>query len=269
VPPVNLPLSTSGRTAAEVARNAALQAGETLRRAFRDEAVDVSFKGRADVVTDVDVAVERVYRDVLAREFPGFGFIGEESDAVTGTEPYTWIVDPIDGTANFAKGIPHFATTLALLHEKRVIAGITYDPVRHDIFTATAGGGMTVNGQPGSASRATDFSGITLGFDIASDEALVVRAFDIVRSLLPLHRVRLMGSGALGLAYVAVGWLDLYFHLELKPWDVAAGLLFIQESEGDDLVCVDAVQGEPATLESGGFLAGSEELVREFIKQTV
>lgn len=264
---LELPRSATNRTTEEVAVAAVREAGATLRNAFRSEGVDVSLKGRADVVTDVDVAVERETREVLLREFPGFGFLGEESGAVKGSEPYTWIVDPIDGTANFAKGIPHFATTLAFLKDGVPILGVTYDPIRDDLFLATAGGGMTVNGQPAKASGETEMAQATVGFDIASDEALAERAFDIVRSLLPVHRARVLGSGALGLAYVAVGWFDLYFHLELKPWDVAAGLLFVQESEGDGLVCVDAV-GKSATLESGSFVAGGRVLVDQLLSRT-
>ena len=210
-------------------------------------------------MTDVDVSIEREVRALLAREFPFAGFLGEETGGSGGDSEFTWTVDPIDGTANFVRGIPHFATTIALLRDGAPVLGITYDAIRQDTFYAVAGRGLTLNGVPMKPAYATSIEEANLGFDIGPEEDLNVRAFDIIRSLLPMYRARLLGSGALGFAYAAAGIIDLYFHLALKPWDVAAGLLFIQET-GADAVSID-FDGEPATPWSGSYLVGARNLL--------
>jgi myo-inositol-1(or 4)-monophosphatase len=261
---VELPVSVSGRSAEDVARHAVLEAGEMARKAFRSALTVTSKKGRGNVVTSADVEIERHLRATLGGEFPSFGFLGEESGAAQGTSPYTWVVDPIDGTANFAGGIPHFAVTLALLRDGAPVLGYTYDPMADDLFSAVEGGDVQINGKPGAAGAKTDFEELMLGYDFPYGDPLVEKSMEIAKSLLPLHRVRVQGSAALGLAYVSVGWLDLYYHLSLKPWDVAAGLLLIQESSGG--ICVDFA-GAPATPWSTTFVAGNEALVREFLER--
>ena len=257
--PNGLPRAASGRTAEAVALEAARHAGRIHLRHFRGDSVGAREKRRADVVTDVDIAIERDLRALLRREFPSAGFLGEETGESTGDTEYVWTVDPIEGTANFARGIPHFAVTIALLRGGAPVLGITHDAVRDDTFQAAVGRGLTLNGLPMRPSYSTRIEEATIGFDIGPEEALNVRAFEIVRALLPMHRARLLGSGALGLAYAAAGLVDVYYHLALKPWDVAAGLLFIQET-GADAAAVD-FDGAPATPWSGSYLAGARVLL--------
>ena len=254
-----LPLAASGRTAEEVIREAAQYAGRIHLQYFRGDNVGAREKGRADVVTDVDIAIERDLRDLLTREFPDTGFLGEETGESPGASDFTWTVDPIDGTANFVRGIPHFATTIALLHKGAPVLGITYDAIRDDTFFAQSGKGFTLNGAPITPNYSEAIENATLGFDIGPEQDLNVRAFSIIQALLPMHRVRLLGSGALGFAYAASGLVDVYFHLALKPWDVAAGLLFIQEAS-PDATCID-FNGAPATPNSVSYLAGASHLL--------
>ncbi len=254
-----LPLAATGRTAQSVALEAAQYAGKIHLRHFRGDHLGTREKRHADIVTDVDVAIEQQLRKLFMREFPSAGFLGEETGEAKGDSDYTWTVDPIDGTANFVRGIPHFATTIALLKNGAPVLGITYDAIRDDTFYAAAGRGLTLNGVPMKPDYATSIEDANLGFDIGPEEDLNVRAFDIVRSLLPMFRVRLMGSGALGFAYAAAGLIDVYFHLALKPWDVSAGLLFIQETAAD-AVAVD-FDGAPATPWSGNYLVGARGLL--------
>ena len=140
-----LPRSRSGQTALSVCEAAARRAGELAAARFRTD-VEVSLKGRANVVTDVDLASERLILDYVGREYPDFGILSEESEPVPGAAPYTWVVDPIDGTRNFAEGIPHFCVVVAIAAGDEVVAGVTYDPVRDELFAAQKGQGRISTG---------------------------------------------------------------------------------------------------------------------------
>jgi myo-inositol-1(or 4)-monophosphatase len=254
------PRSLSGRPAAEIAEQAVREAGETLQNAFRGS-FSVDRKGRGNFVTEVDVRIEDAVVSLLQREFPDVGVVGEESGDTHGASRYSWVVDPIDGTANFANGIPHFSTTVALLGpDGDPVLGCTYDPIRDDLFTASVGDGAFVNGErmmPGTLSTISD--GV-LGMDLPYGDDLIDTSFNMIRTMLPVQRVRILGSGALGLAYVATGWFDLHFHLALKPWDVAAGLIMVREAGAE----VRDAHGLRATPESGSFVSGNETLLSEF-----
>ena len=255
----NLPVSINGQSPEIVAREAILQAGGMLRESFRLADAQVSFKGRADVVTNIDLEVEEVVRDFLLKQFPDFGFLGEELGSVSANSPYQWVVDPIDGTANFAKGIPHISTTLALTYNDKPIIGATLDPLRDHLFYAREGEGFTFNGNKVSFVPEKTFELATIGMDSGSDEELVKRTIEIALNVLPVHRIRIMGSAALAFAYVATGWYDLYLHFELKPWDVAAGLLSIRQSTAA-LDCLGP-GSEKADLFSAKYLAGNKDLI--------
>ena len=257
--PPQLPLAVSGRTAEDVIREAAAYAGRIQLEYFRGDNLGAHEKGRDDVVSDVDIAIERDLRALLTGEFPDTGFLGEETGESPGASDFMWTVDPIDGTANFVRGIPHFATTIALLHRGAPVLGITYDPIRDDTFFAQSGKGFTLNGATITPHYSETLQDATLGFDIGPEQDLNVRAFSIIQALLPMHRVRLLGSGALGFAYAAAGLVDVYFHLSLKPWDVAAGLLFIQETTAD-ATAID-FNGARATPNSVSYLAGATNLL--------
>ncbi len=257
--PDGLPLAVTGRTAQSIALEAVHLAGTVHREHFRGDHLGVREKQHADIVTDIDIAIERDLRQLLTREFPFAGFLGEETGETQGDSDYVWTVDPIDGTANFVRGIPHFAVTIALLKGGEPALGVTHDAVSNDTFYAAAGNGLTLNGAPVRPVYSATLAEATIGFDIGPDQDLNARTFDIVRSLLPLHRARLLGSGALGFAYAAAGIIDVYFHLALKPWDVAAGLLFIRET-GADAGAID-FDGAVATPWSGSYLVGAHALL--------
>ena len=133
-----LPLSPSGRPAMDVIVDAARAAGEVARTGWNTEK-EITFKGRADIVTDIDLAAEKRVLEILTGEFPDFGILAEESQPVDGTSPYRWVVDPIDGTRNYAHGIPHFCTIVALAEGSDIVAGVIYDPVRDEMFSAAKG----------------------------------------------------------------------------------------------------------------------------------
>ncbi len=256
----DFPRSSSGRSAAEVIEQAVREAGESLRDAFRGS-VEVERKGRGNYVTDVDVRVEEAVVGLLRREFPDFAVVGEESGTTTGASGFSWVVDPIDGTANFSRGIPHFATTAALLGPGgEPVLGCTYDPIRDELFIASVGGGAFVNGRSMRPGSLDTISEGVLGLDLPYEEDLVEVSFDMIKALLPVQRVRVLGSGALGMAYAAAGWFDLHIHLSLKPWDVGAGLVMVREAGAE----VVDVRGWVATPESGSFISGNRALLSEF-----
>jgi myo-inositol-1(or 4)-monophosphatase len=213
------------------AQAVAREAGKLMRRRFEDRSsFSLSFKGHQDYLTEVDGEVERLVVTRLAEVFPGDTFIGEEggreaSDSV-------WVIDPIDGTANFARGIPHFCISIAHLREGRPHIGTIYDPMRDEMYSSVAGGGATLNGVALKVSPTTDIRASTLeiGWNtrtgaapfIALTEKAMAEGAGMIRS----------GSGALGMAFVAASRIDAYLETHINAWDVLAGLLLVQEAGG-------------------------------------
>ena len=259
-----LPATADGRTALDVALAATAAAGEIIRGGWNSDR-QITFKGRADIVTDIDVAAEKAMLEILTGAFPDFGILAEESPPVTGASPYRWVVDPLDGTRNYAQSIPHFCTIVALAHGDDIIAGVVYDPVREETFTAAAGQGAYLNGEPIAVSQATELSRSLLSFDLGYIDDKAALAIDLLRSLWPgLYSVRLMGSAGLGVAYAASGRVDLFFHHSLSPWDIAAGLILIQEAGG---IVVDR-RGAKANLFSPSVICSSPALIQGFLDAT-
>ena len=259
-----VPNSTSGRSALTVAMEAARSAGELIVRRFGTP-MGVVTKSRANVVTDVDVEAETLALKLLREEYPDFGIISEESEPIITGSRYTWVVDPLDGTRNYASGIPHYAVVVALALDGEVIIGVTHDPVRSEVFTAEKGKGARLNDLPISISSREAMPECLLGFDMGYADDKAVRALDMVKALWPgMQSIRIMGSAALGLAYAACGRVDIYFHHHLSPWDLASGLLLVSEAGG---TVVDR-HGKPASLESESIIASSPQLVRRFLEAT-
>ena len=248
----------------EVATDAARQAGEILRDRFATSK-EISFKGRKDIVTDVDLAAERAILEILRQEYPDFGILAEESEPVESSSPYTWVVDPLDGTRNYASGIGHFCTVIALSHGNNPVLGVTYDPVREELYTAELGIGAFLNGERLSVSENQELSQSLLCCDMGYVDEKAGQAIDLIRYLWPgMLTIRLMGSSALGVAYAAAGRVDLYFHHSLSPWDIAAGLVLVREAGG---IVVDK-SGQPANLRTPSVIASSPQLVKRFLEAT-
>ena len=259
-----IPSSSSGRSALEVSIDAAQRAGEVIRERFLTDK-EVRFKGRADIVTDVDLAAEKVILDLVRSEFPHFSIPSEESNPIETGSPYTWVIDPIDGTRNFAEGIPHFCVVVALAKGSEMVVGVTYDPIKEETFTAELGQGAFLNGEPISVSTREEIPNCVLGFDLGYVDQNAGTALDMIRSLWPgFQTMRLMGSSALGMAYAAAGRLDLYFHHSLSPWDSASGLLLAREAGGN---VVDR-QGQDADLFTPSVIVSSQHLIGRFLEAT-
>lgn len=259
-----LPTTDDGRSAMDVALAATDAAGEIIRGGWNSDR-QITFKGRADIVTDIDVKAEMAVLEILTSAFPDFGILAEESKPVAGASPYRWVVDPLDGTRNYAQSIPHFCTIVALAKGDEVIAGVVYDPVREETFTAAMGQGAFLNGNPISVTETTELSRSLLSFDLGYVDEKAGLAIDLLRSLWPgMYSVRLMGSAGLGVAYAASGRVDLFFHHSLSPWDIAAGLIIAQEAGGR---VVDR-QGNDATLFTPSVICSSPVLIDGFLAAT-
>jgi myo-inositol-1(or 4)-monophosphatase len=226
----------------QVCEQAARAGGDVLQSWLGQFAV--SSKGPRDLVTEADLASQREIRRILGEAFPEHGFEGEEAlpeaGQVNGTaadeleaSSLRWIVDPLDGTTNYVHGYPAYCVSVALADGDRILVGAIHDPVRDECFTAEAGRGAWLNGMPITASRARDpgESLVAVSFPAHSgSDALAVR--DFLAVLPEVRSVRRSGSSALNLAYLASGRLDAFWARRIASWDVAAGLLLVQEAGG-------------------------------------
>ncbi len=249
----------------EVAREISLRGGEIQVERFY-EAKEISYKGPNDIVTDVDKKVEAMMSEALRREFPDMGFLGEESAGARPDDGYVWIVDPVDGTRNYAAGIPFFSLVVGLALDGEVLVGVNYDPMRNEMFHAERGKGAFLNDEPIHVSENAAVDGSILGVDLSykADEG-ARDSLDIIKKLWGrIQTTRIMGSSALGISYAAAGRNDLYFHPGLSPWDQVAGLLLVEEAGG---VITDRT-GKRAGLYSDGIIASNARIHADFMRLT-
>lgn len=187
-----------------------------------------------DIVTDADRKSEEIVMEAIAREFPHHDVLTEETLTERSGSRWLWLIDPLDGTVNFAHGIPHFAISIALSESDDLIAGMVYDPVKGERYSATRNGGSFLNGKRlrVSDSKLLRTSVVATGFpyDRATNPNNNVKEFQ--RVVTRVQGIRRQGAAALDLAYVAAGRLDGFWELRLKPWDQAAGMLLVKESGG-------------------------------------
>jgi myo-inositol-1(or 4)-monophosphatase len=250
-----------------VATEAALAAGQTHRRYFR-HAVRVDKKGPIDLVTAADLDAERDFRQLMARRFPSHAVLGEEGSGTPGAAGtrFRWIVDPLDGTTNFAHGVALFCISIGLEVDGRVDLAVVYDPIGEELFTAERGEGARLNGVPirVSARDVLLEALVVTGFpySVHADRG---RQVDIFGQMLSLTQgVRRLGSAALDLAYVAAGRFEGFWEQQLHAWDIAAGQLLVSEAGGR----VTNYAAGPLDLFQGEILATNwhlHEAIREVI----
>lgn len=216
----------------ELAVRAARSAGQLLLGfwAKRDE-LTVSDKRAGDFVSDADVSAENHLREVLLGERPGDSWLGEESGGA-GEGGRRWIVDPLDGTTNFLRGIPHWAVSVALEIDGQLSVGVVHDPLKAETFAAQLGHGGTLNGVAMGVSKTTQLSSSLFGTGVpfGAMQNIDDHAIQIARLMPHCAGVRRMGAASLDLAYVAAGRLDGFWERDLKIWDIAAGLVLLRES---------------------------------------
>ena len=212
-------------------------------------------KAPRDLVTDADLASERAVREVIAAHYPEHGILGEEAPTPAALDrPFCWVVDPLDGTINYAHGNPCYGVSIAVASGGRLLAGVVFDPERDECFAAASGEGAWLNGAPMAVSRveAVEEALVAVSFPpLVSAEAPDVRAFLTVAP--HCQAVRRTGSAALNLAYVACGRFDAHWAHEIHPWDSAAGVLLVQEAGG----VATGGDGRPYELAAGDYLAAA------------
>jgi len=218
--------------------DAARKAARGLARDFGEVTeLQVSKKGAADFVTNADLKAEQTLFELLTKARPGYSFLGEERGMIEGTDKtHTWIVDPLDGTTNFMHAIPHFAVNIALQREgEGIVAGVTYNPITNDLFWVEKGKGAFLGAEKRlrvAARRNLEESVLATGIPFAGKPGHGQFLKELHQVSQKVAGVRRFGAAALDLAWVAAGRFDAYWERNLNPWDIAAGVLMIQESGG-------------------------------------
>jgi len=237
-----------------------------MSRPVAQQSVVVSSKdGWNNLVTDVDQAAEAAIITIVGEAFPEHGILAEESGAREGTTNYTWYIDPIDGTRNFASGIPQIAVNLALAHNRHIVMGITYDPIRNEMFHAVEGGGAFINEQPMHVGDKTTLREAIVGVDMGYIDDKGKMLLNMLSDVWPdMQSIRMIGSAALGIAYAAAGRFEVYAHHHVQPWDIAPGLLLVREAGG---IATD-LRGNQADPQSGCLVAASPAIHRAFMEAT-
>ncbi|MEP0203294.1 MAG: inositol monophosphatase family protein [Halioglobus sp.] len=253
-----------------IALRAARKVGEQIVRASDDlDHLEVKSKSLNDFVSEVDLTAEQEIKYQLQKAYPDHAVLGEES-GLTGAEDadYCWIIDPLDGTTNFVRGIPHYAVSIACLHKGKLEHAIIVDPVRREEFTASRGRGAQLNGRRIRVSKRPSLDGALLGTGIPfkdhCDDKLAPYSKSIEILAGQCAGIRRAGAASLDLAYVAAGRLDAFWEIGLAKWDIAAGALLIREAGG----LVADINGSESFLESGNIVCGNPKCFKTVLQVT-
>ena len=242
------------------------KASKTLIRDFGEiENLQVSLKGPGDFVTNCDKKVEKILIDELLKARPSYSILSEEIGEINNDDSFKWIIDPIDGTSNFLHGVPHFAISVGLEHNKEIICGIIYDPIKDEMFTAEKGNGSYLNNQRmrvSSRSKLEDCMIFTGGPKReAKNRELALKEY-YKFSIKLLTPIRKLGSASLDMAYVAAGRCDGFWQRNLNYWDIAAGIILVKEAGG----FVTDFNGENEYIQNKTILATNAKINKEMIE---
>ncbi|MCL6261905.1 MULTISPECIES: inositol monophosphatase family protein [Craterilacuibacter] len=248
-----------------IAVKAARRAGSVIQRASHNiDIIRVEKKSANDFVTDVDRAAEQAIIDVILEAYPSHAILAEESGAKgMGASEYEWIIDPIDGTTNFLHGHSQYAISIALAHKGQVQEAVVYDPSRNDLYTASRGVGAFLNERRIRVSKRIQLNEclIATGFPVV-DQSMIDTYLAILKDVIAKSAgARREGAASLDLCNVACGRVDGFFEFNLKPWDIAAGSLIVQEAGG----IVTDMKGEQTWLESGDIVAASPKVLAQLL----
>lgn len=249
-----------------IMQKAARKAGRSLVKDFREvENLQVSMKGAGDFVSKADIAAEAILKEELMGARPTYGWIAEEGGEIEGEDPTRrWIVDPLDGTTNFLHGLPHWAISIALEHKGKIVAGVIYDAAKDEMFVAEKGAGAWMNESRIRVSGRHRMieSLFATGLPFAGRSDLPATLQDLARIMPTCAGVRRFGSAALDMAYVAAGRYEGFWERRLKAWDVAAGIIIVQEAGG----FAQAIDPEGHILSDGEVICANEPIFENFAK---
>lgn len=245
---------------------AAMKAGRSLTRDFGEvQNLQVSLKGPGDYVSQADRRAEEILHTELSRARPGYSFLMEERGEVEGEDSqHRWLVDPLDGTTNFLHGIPFFATSIALERQGQLVAGVIYNPIMDELFTAERGSGAFFNDRRMRVAARRNLADCVIGTGIPHlgrghhGQALL----DLRNVMGETAGIRRLGAASLDLAYVAAGRMDGFWEDALSPWDVAAGILMVREAGG----FVTNRSGGQDIMGTGSVVAGNETIHRALLQ---
>jgi fructose-1,6-bisphosphatase/inositol monophosphatase family enzyme len=261
---MQLPTSASGRSARDVARECAGVATDIIREGYGRSSV-AAVKGRGNVVTETDFAAESAVMAMLKAEFPQHAILSEESAGTTRSDGWMWVVDPLDGTKNFSRAIPHFGFNLALCFENKPVIAVTTHPMVGEEYVAVIGEGCSLNGSPVTVSESPSLAESVVAIDMGYDASRGGYQLALATHLWPgMQSLRVTGSAALGFAFVASAKWDIYVHSDLQPWDIAAGLLLVREAGG----VVRDRTGAEATIYSREAVAAPPAVWEDFARRS-
>ena len=250
----------------EFAKGLAYELGNLARKNMKDLKWTKTKSGFYDIVTNVDVEVENRLKEKVSRAFPNDIVFGEETGIEEKKAPngYMWIVDPIDGTTNFSKKIPHSCVSIAIAYKTKPVAGVVYDPFMGELFEAVKGEGAFLNGECMRVSKTSNLENavVNTGYQYSAVHMREKVLKDYQAFFGKVRALRIFGSAVLDLCYVAAGRIDGFWEYELKPWDMAAGSLMVEEAGG---VVMDLLSDE-FTVYSKSILATSPDLLSEMLK---
>jgi myo-inositol-1(or 4)-monophosphatase len=239
----------------------AIRVAKDAGRLLRDRVgtrIDIDHKGAINIVTDVDLASERLIREAIATHYPRHQVLGEEGGLAENSSEYRWVVDPLDGTTNFAHAYPVFCVSIALEHQGETVLGVVYDPTRDELFAAERGGGASLNNRPIRVSAIGDLmqSLLSTGFPYDIKTSTFTNLDHWANFAMNAQALRRDGAAALDLCYVACGRFDGFWELNLSPWDTAAGALIVTEAGGrvTDFAGNKFSNYEPQVLASNGLI---------------
>jgi myo-inositol-1(or 4)-monophosphatase len=262
--PFTAPMSTSTTPASETmlkeVSRIAREAGKLLREQF-GKVQQINVAEQRDIKLQIDVDAQRLIQKELSRSFPDCSIVGEEESHGDPKAEKRWIVDPLDGTVNYTYAIPHFAVSIALQQKNpnyrlskvldgyESILGVIYDPMRDELFAAERGKGATWNGRPARVSDRSRLNEAILSVGFSKSEETMLKGTEVYMKLIrQVRKMRTMGSAALDMAYISTARLDAYYEFMVRLWDVAAGLIIIEEAGGR--VDLELVAGQPHTYKT-------------------
>ena len=247
-----------------IAVRAARKAGGIIARFSTEvDTLTISNKAENDFVSEVDQLAEQAVIQTIHKAYPDHAILAEESGTHRGNE-YEWVIDPLDGTTNFLHGFPQYAVSIGLRHKGRLEVAVVYDPFKQEMFTASRGGGAQLNGKRIRVTKRISMKGALLGTGIPfRDLSYIDTYLAMMKALLPdTAGVRRAGSASLDLAYVAAGRLDGFWEYSLKPWDMAAGILLVEEAGG----LVTDFNGGFEFFESGNIVAANPRILKAMVQ---
>lgn len=237
-----------------LAKRAAQKAGNVIAKAF-GSSLSIHKACHHDIKLDIDTEVQELLTKIILKKFPAHSILGEEGGEGGGGKGYEWIIDPIDGTVNLYYGIPHFCVSIACRYENEILIGVIFDPIRKECFSAIKGKGAILNGHSIHVSSRSNIKEAVMALGFSKGAASIDKCLDLYQYYGPRARkLRAMGSAALDMAYIASGRIDAYIEQGIKIWDIAAGMLILQEAGGKIVLTPNKIPNHFHICASNGLL---------------